>query len=290
MLYTHVTGGLGNQMFIYATARSISIKNNTKLKLDISAFNTYRRPFLLKKFNIKENYLSSKELEKIEKLYKPSSFTSLFDKFKPYNKRFLRKEKQDFIFFPEVLKLNSNQNVYIKGFWQNEKYFLDIRENLLNEFTLKDKYRIQNTKLTDKIYKSNSVSIHIRRTDSVVKKNYGALPVKHYQEAVRIISNKIKNPHFFVFSDEINWAENNLKINYPTTFVSKHEGLEDYQELIAMSLCKNNIIANSTFSWWGAWLNQNENKIIISPKKYFANDKHDTSDLYPKNWIQLEVK
>jgi len=141
-----------------------------------------------------------------------------------------------------------------------------------------------------KIKEKNSVSLHIRRGDYLTMQKaidtIGVCPLDYYDKAIREITRKIKNPTFFIFSDDINWVKENLKTNSPTIFVSGGK-LKDYEELILMSKCKHNIIANSSFSWWGAWLNNNPNKIVIAPKKWFKDTSKNTRDLIPESWLKL---
>jgi len=286
MLYFHVTGGLGNQMFIYAVARSIALKNNTDFSLDISTFETYKRPFLLNKFNILENYADIDKVNKFIKLSEKKSFLGLLEKIKPFSMKSIWEEKDYYKYKSAVMDVPQSRDVMLKGFWQNEKYFINIRDVLLKEFTLKDGFEIKNQNLINNINNTNSVSLHIRRTDSLIKTYFGVMPINFYEEAINVIADKHDNLNLFVFSDDIKWCKENIKFNYPTTFVSDNEGLEDYQELVAMSQCRHNIIANSTFSWWSAWLNSNPNKIVIAPKIWFA-DGRSNRGLIPDTWLEI---
>jgi hypothetical protein len=146
-------------------------------------------------------------------------------------------------------------------------------------------------KIAEQISRVNSVSLHVRRGDYVanlkVAAIHGLCSKEYYASAIKFISKKVERPHFFVFSDDINWVENNFKINYPCTYINQNFSNESYNDLRLMSLCQHNIIANSSFSWWGAWLNCNSEKIVIAPKKWFANSDKRCDDLIPEKWVRL---
>ncbi len=285
MIIIKLNGGLGNQLFQYSLGRKLSIKNNDIFKLDLSGLEKNKdRRYSLGNFNIIENFATDKDIKKIKK----NGFRNMIDRLKPYYKRSIIKYK-GYDFDPNILKLAGN--FYLDGYWQSEKYFKDIENILRKEITLKEPLSDKHLELTGHIKSSNSVSVHIRRGDYVTNKKfssvYNLLNEKYYQEAVEFIAGKINDPRFFIFSDDINWAKQNLNIPYPKIFVSGENGAKDYEELILMSLCKHNIIANSSFSWWGAWLNQNPHKIVISPSRWFNNKDGNIKDLIPENWVKL---
>jgi hypothetical protein len=182
-------------------------------------------------------------------------------------------------------------NVYLEGYWQSENYFKTIENAIKSEFTLKEDPDPQNALLSEKILGSNSVSIHIRRGDYVhnpVTFDYhGVCSLEYYHSAIDTIAKKISNPHFYIFSDDSLWVKQNLGINYPHTYVTHNQGLKDYMDLWLMKLCRHHIIANSSFSWWGAWLCSNPGKIVIAPKQWFNNPDVNTDDLIPNTWLRL---
>lgn len=302
-------GGLGNQMFQYALGRNIALIKNTTLKLDITWFNHFNetttpRYYNLPKFNIVENLASDKEIKKKIKYRIKMGRRHFLHNHLIANKLIYIKEKR-FNFDKNIL--NTSDDVYLTGYWQSEKYFSSQDKQLFNkkkikdiirkEFTLKNKLSNHYKKHIQKIKAvgKNSVSIHIRRGDytlDTIKNNVGLCPINYYNKALKKISQSIQNPVFFIFTDDVNWAKNNLKLKYPMNFVSYdkinngHKN-KDYEELILMSKCKHNIIANSSFSWWGAWLNNNSNKIVIAPKRWFRNKSLNTKDLIPNTWIKI---
>ena len=190
-----------------------------------------------------------------------------------------------FVFDERVLNLRDNK--YLMGNWLSPKYFQDIRNILLGEIVL-DKQLPEKTKtILNDIESCNSVSVHIRRGDYVKYPKLGVCSDDYYKEAFEYFKKNITNPTFFVFSDEMDYVRKNLYFPENTHFVS-NSNIKDYEELVLMSKCSHNIIANSSFSWWGAWLNQNPNKIVIAPKIWRADGKS-IADYVPKelNWIRI---
>ena len=256
-----IKGGLGNQMFQYAHGRSLEFSGK-KVVFDVSFFednkNDIARDFKLDNFNI---------ATKAEFINKKNIFLDFF------------------------IKLERRFGLNIEEFFQNEKYIKDIEEIIRKEFTLKNNFGNKAGERFRLIENSeNSVSLHIRRGDYVSDKKtkdyHGICDLEYYKKAVDYLKKKLGEIKIFVFSDDIDWVKENLQVE-DLYFVSNDE-IKDYEELILMSKCHHNIIANSTFSWWGAWLNENKDKIVIAPKKWFNNEQaNDKNDIVPKNWIKL---
>lgn len=287
MVIVKLTGGLGNQMFQYAMGRAIAFRNQSDLGLDASWFKrnigNEKRNYSLNNFNIIESIANTNLF-----LQKLRSKFSFLEDFKKCEKKRYFKEKSVFSFDSDSLCLSGG--VYLEGYWQNPKYFEGIKDILCKEFILKKELNIDNEIVRAIQKEKNSVSIHIRRGDYLVDPVYVklnvALSIDYYKSAIEIISQKVEYPHFFIFSDDIKWAENNFKLNYPTIFVSDN-AIKDSEEIILMSKCKHNIIANSSFSWWGAWLNNNFQKIVIAPLKWSGDSLIDTRELVPYSWIRI---
>lgn len=142
-------------------------------------------------------------------------------------------------------------------------------------------------KIMDYIQSVNSVSIHFRRGDYIGNRIHETDKTEYYKEALNIIQSKVENPVYFVFSDDINWIRENFKTSFETHYIDFNDSESNYEDLKLMSSCKHNIIANSSFSWWGAWLNSNPDKIVISPKKWFNDDMLNYEDVIPQSWIQF---
>ncbi len=276
MIIVKLVEGLGNQLFQYALGRHISHKNKLPFKLDVSHYlDINSRKYGLHKFNIKEEFASLNEIKKIKNHSENSSYLYLE---KPFN------------FHPEIL--NIKESAYLEGYWQSEKYFKEIGEIILHDFTLKESLDNQNKQFAEKIKNTNSISLHIRRGDYVSKpdtnKIHGTCSLDYYKKSIDLITKNFKNPHFFVFSDDYKWVKSNLLVEHDTTFAEHNNDDKNYIDLTLMSMCKHNIIANSSFSWWGAWLNQNPNKIVCSPKNWFKTNEINTIDLIPDDWNKVE--
>ncbi len=290
MIIIKLIGGLGNQMFQYATGKKVGLKYDAVLKFDIGGLRNNSgitpRNYALGFFNIQENFANEKEIEKLKgnaggKIFHIMQKLGIWKK-----KRFIVEPK--FSFNPEVLDIGDDS--YLQGYWQTEKYFKDIEGVIRKEFTLKKEFSIEEKEMTKEIKNTNAISLHIRRGDYIAhaetNKFHGICSLDYYEKAIKQVAEKTENPVFFIFSDDIEWVKQNLKIDFPTIYVS--DGiLKDYEELMLMSYCKHNIIANSSFSWWGAWLNANPNKIVIAPKQWFAEKSVGTSDIIPETWTRI---
>ncbi|MBS1759970.1 MAG: alpha-1,2-fucosyltransferase [Bacteroidetes bacterium] len=284
MIISKIIGGLGNQLFQYAAAKALAVHHTTQLKLDVSGFDSYKlRNFELDAFNVSYEKASEQEIASFSNR---TFLKKVTDRIGPYSGRTFFREKF-FHFHKGFLKYPSN--TYLKGYWQSEKYFLPIENIIRQEFTLKPNF-IQNVKDYGETIKINeTVALHIRRGDYANKETltlHGIIPLSYYKEAVHLMQQKSPNIHLLIFSDDINWAKENL--HFPNmVFVSNDMTKTAFEDLYLMSHCKHNIIANSSFSWWGAWLNNNPEKIVIAPKNWFNQGPKDTYDIYPKGWIKL---
>ena len=162
---------------------------------------------------------------------------------------------------------------------------------ILSDFTLHTELSNIAIDLKENIKSKESVSIHIRRADLFPNNpnsvNYAALPLSYYVDALQIIRNDIINPFYFIFTDDIEWTVKTFVNILDKYIICSKSKLQDYEELYLMSQCKHNIIANSTFSWWSAWLNNNDNKKVVCPSKWFEKDEYDTKDLLPSHWIKI---
>ena len=200
-------------------------------------------------------------------------------------------EEKDFFYDQSLLQPKDNNCIY--GNFQSEKYFINIRNILIKEFTLKRNISDYGKIVKDEINKSScSCSLHIRRgdylTNSVVNKVHGVLGLDYYKKAIKLLEEKQGDVQYFIFSDDIQWAKENLNIE-KSFFVDDQKERTPNEDVYLMSLCNHNIIANSTFSWWGAWLNDNDKKVVISPKQWFMDKKinNNTFDLIPSIWIRV---
>ncbi|MEN6461043.1 MAG: alpha-1,2-fucosyltransferase [Syntrophomonas sp.] len=276
MIIVRLKGGLGNQLFQYALGRKIALIHNTVLKFDISFYEQEGiRSYDLTHFNIIENIATQNEINRIRGkicLHKDRYNCPVVEEpFFPYN--------------PRIIQVPNN--VYLDGYWQSEKYFLDIEDILRREFTVKYPLKGLNQSLADTIKNCNSVALHIRRGDYVTNPEnfviFGVCSWEYYKNCIEQLTAQVTSPHFFIFSDDPQWVLNNIHLPYPTTFVV-HNQDKNYEDLRLMSMCRHNIIANSSFSWWGAWLNTNPNKMVFAPARWFVTTSLDTRDVIPLTW------
>ncbi len=277
-------------MFQYAAGRRLAHARGTILKLDIVGFEVYKlRKYELDNFKINSKIAENKELD-VYKSARSKGLLRFVYKLVPSNSPKVNfYSEKSFNFNKDVLKLP--ENTYLTGYWQSEKYFKDIEKIIRSEFEFRTGPKSENNLTLRKIRSVNSISVHVRRGDLVTNRStnkyHGVCPINYYLTALKIISEKVKNPHLFIFSDDIPWARRNFKLKLPAHFVENNQGDRSYEDLRLMQNCKHNIIANSSFSWWAAWLNLNENKTVITPKKWFNDQSINTSDLIPQSWIRL---
>ena len=187
--------------------------------------------------------------------------------------------------------LSFGENCYLDGFWQCENYFKEVVNVLKNDFSCRFTLDKFNVDMEAKIRAANAVSIHIRRGDYIhnatAKKFHGICSLDYYKKAVELISKKLTDPHFFIFSDDMQWVANNFNVDFPSTIVDINNGNSGAKDIQLIRSCKHHIIANSSFSWWGAWLGNFNGKIVIAPKVWFADLSVDTSTILPETWYKL---
>ncbi len=287
MIVVKISDGLGNQLFQYAYARVLQTKIKHSIYLDISDINRLERVGTnpeMQYYDTRKYQLDNLSItlpiiskDKISKIYKRNAYTCKFLRYCD------ELQLLPTVFLNEALSRESSfhfskwQNYYIEGYFFDKKYYEKEIQLLMQEFRLKKKLV-----LSDEIQKiladRNTVSIHIRRGDflrigrDISKNNY-------YEKAMKNIKDRIYTPFLLVFSDDITWVQDNMKFDLDYLYISG-QGFSDCEELTLMSMCKNNIIANSTFSYWGALLNPNKEKIVISPRGW-------RQKIIPDTWIQL---
>ena len=285
MVIVKLQGGLGNQLFQYAIGRYLSVKNNDTLTLDNSFLNiTNATGYTLRNYELDIFPITPRILNK-EK-YFGSSITSRIRT--PLSGiRYIN--EPSFKFIPEVS--NWKGDVYLEGYWQSEKYFCKIANIIRDDLKFSPVLNEDNSKVALQINSCNSVSIHIRRTDYIGRDGaatyHYVCPITYYLNAIEWIVKLFPDAVFFIFSDDISWVRNNLQIGYPHYFINQNYGKQSYVDMQLMSMCKHHIIANSSFSWWGAWLNKYEQKKVIAPERWFTDPDIDDSDIIPESWLKL---
>lgn len=279
-------------MFQYATGRAVAHRFGCELLLDVSSYDKcVERNYELGEWCIHANTATEEDIARVLNFKCSSSLLgSLCKLLRVKQQKRVFKEKS-FAYSDEILKVVPP--VYLDGYWQSEFYFSSIANILRNDFILKTSFDTNNQCMINKIKESefNSVSLHIRRGDYVSNPqaaNYhGVCSLSYYSSAVKYVTDRVTDPHFFIFSDDPEWVRENLKISHRVTLVDINGPGRGVWDMALMMNCRHHVIANSSFSWWGAWLNPNSEKIVVAPKVWFTGASHDTSDLIPHSWVRL---
>ncbi len=285
IVITRLIGGLGNQLFQYAAARRIAVKNGWPIKLDVSGFDAYkRRPYTLSQFRIVEDFASAEDLRQLKR----SPFGLLIQRLVPSVRQTHIRERH-FHYDPRLREIRSS--IYLAGYWQSEKYFSDVSDTIRADFAVKTPPTADNARTLQLVDGTNSVAVHVRRGDYTTnpraRRLHGSCTLDYYGRALAEISRRVHLPHFFVFSDDLVWTRTHLVLPGPAVFVDHNGPDQPHEDLRLMSRCRHHIIANSTFSWWGAWLGSHADQVVIAPKTWFASGAHETRDLYPHRWVQI---
>lgn len=291
-IIVRIKGGLGNQLFCYTAARRLAVVNNAELVIDDATGFTrdlrYQRQYSLDHFCIPVRKATSNEkLEPLER-YRRGVMKLLSIK-KPFSERtYLEQEGLDFD--NRLLKLEVKKTLYLDGLWQSEKYFKDVQEVIRKDLQIIPPQDTKNHQMAEKIVSCNAVAIHIRWFHNPKIGGIHNISTDYYQKAIELIETRIDSPHYFLFSDDPVAASE--KINLPkerVTFVTHNRGDENaYADMWLMSKCQHFIIANSTFSWWGAWLSENASKIVVAPSIQLDGETSwGFTGLIPDNWIKI---
>lgn len=295
-------GGLGNQLFQYAFGRNLALGNGARLVLDASGFaaakrnsNHSARTCELSQFDIvgtvigvdipdrRQRISISRRVQKLARAVR-----ALTESHKPYYQRheIIEPVAQYFRFDARVRGLQLMDDVSIRGFWQSEKYFIGIEASLRKELTVSHPPDPVNSQLAGDMQATNSVAVHVRHGDNATPEAaaLGVLPHEYYEAALLGIGREVREPHLFIFSDDVAWARLMLRSAFPTTIVD-HNGIgRSHEDLRLMASCRHHVIANSTFGWWGAWLGRTGGQIVYAPRRYYQNIDRPNPDLYPAGW------
>ncbi len=282
MITVRLSSGLGNQLFQYSFALYLKEKYNQEVRFDSNRFrfeDSRKIEIAIFKPNFDRVNNSKLFTNYLGIIYRLKLF--LF-KIKPSN-RYIK----DKILF-ESPTIDPSKNYYFDGYWQTDYYVSKIKNqaNFLNPI---DSMPLLIENYISEIVKGNSVALHIRRGDyfsPLYVNRYGVCNVNYYSKAINYIQTNVENPNFFVFSDDLDWVRNNLDLPENTVFI-KNEKINSYWYILLISKAKHNIISNSTFSWWGAYLNENKDKIIISPDKWMLDTD---ATIALDEWVKISVK
>lgn len=289
-IFVQLHGGLGNQMFQYAAARAVAVRCDTPLILDVSWFSCEtRRNFALWPFRIKAE------------IVEPAPFRSVLNRsFRCFgqrlNRRFGTRKLGAPIYREKSLRYDCGvQSLqapsYMYGYFQSEKYFAVCTDIIFEDFQISSPPRAKTQTLFDQINASDAICMHIRRGDYVADPTanafHGLCSLDYYHRGLQDVANSLARPECFVFSDDPAWVRQNLKLNVPATFIDIHGPYEAHEDLRLMSACHSYVIANSSMSWWGAWLGRRAGKRVVAPRQWFRAPNLDASDLIPDDWVRL---
>lgn len=284
MIISHIIGGMGNQFFQYAAGRYLSLRHGVELKLDIRDFEGYD----LRKFELGQlpTSFTLATPGEVDGLRPAGKFGKALQYLRPKKYRTYHRERH-FHYDPSFQKIGPS--CYLKGNFQSPLYFESIRPALLTELAIPDQ-KISGVKaFGERLFSENSVSVHIRRTDYTKPRfleYHGLCPAEYYREAISLLREKYPDLTFYFFSDDMDWVRREIDLR-EATYVSGEIARSHFEDFYLMSCCRHNIIANSSFSWWAAWLSQRLEKTVIAPRRWFDQGPKDTGDLFPRDWILL---
>jgi hypothetical protein len=310
MVITTLRGGLGNQMFQYAAGRALADRLQVMLKLDITKFNRdWLRAYGLFPFSITCDLASKSELAEAH----------------GQNSTWRVLKETPGILLEDII--NASGNVLLDGYWQSSRYFSDREQLIRKEFTLKEPLSDIDRAVEESILRSNAVALHVRRGDYIsvraTARQHDLCGPRYFSNSVNYIAQRVDNLHLFVFSDDNEWPQSNLKFDFPTTYIThnyshRHTSLESlklyrfilryrkhrdidrsYNDMHLMSLCKHFVISNSSFGWWGAWLGKLPTKIVCAPMQWHVSrteltptqaltEREFYRNLIPTDWVGVE--
>jgi len=305
MIITRLKGGLGNQMFQYAAGLALAHQRRTVLKLDVSWFREdleyeAHNHYGLSCFNILEQFATEEEVSRVQgfqltRTERWSVSIARTLRFYRYVKHHASKghwhRQAIFKPYPEFLTLPDP--TYLDGMWQSEGFFGPVADLLRLHFTFRYPAPAAVNQIATHIRSVPSIAIHFRRGDYArnvsFNREIGVLDLDYYQRAAARMRERYPTATFFIFSDDIDAVERDFRPPGPHTFVRAAQAWNSFDNLRLMSLCQHAVIANSTFSWWAAWLNANPAKSVIAPDPWFAKSEHDTSEVVPASWLRLSA-
>jgi hypothetical protein len=292
MVVSHILGGIGNQMFQYAAGRALSLANDQRFLLDLSDFSNYR---LHNGFELSRVFSVNTESATASTVRGMLGWrASLLARRVLRRPRFawLRGRKfvaePHFQYWPDFFCMPGD--CYLYGYWQSERYFKAFEDTIRRDFTFREELSGRNADLALDIANTQSVSLHIRRGDYISNpkntKVLNACSLDYYRRAISFVAERVEQPVFYIFSDDMEWVRQNLPVGFPCVYVDHNRQAESYRDMQLMSLCRQHVIANSSFSLWGAWLDANPEKLVIAPTNWFRNG-NDDRDLVPDEWVRL---
>jgi hypothetical protein len=288
MIVVRLCGGIGNQLFQYSAGRRLANARQTELVLDLGWYARTPPSDTPRAYELGHYPIKARLTTPGEALWCRLHEGRLLRRLPILPRRWRHWREKDFEFDPLVLDLSDN--TYLDGYWQSPRYFEECADLIRSELSPIVHLGAQDEKVAGLIAEGNAVSVHVRRGDYVshqaAAKNHGVCALDYYKAALAHVLPRVAHPHFFVFSDDPTWTRENLPLPGLATFVDHNGPDTAFQDLRLMSLCDHQITANSSFSWWGAWLNTRTDKIVVTPRQWFAN-QHNIESLTPNNWTRL---
>ncbi|MDW5416970.1 alpha-1,2-fucosyltransferase [Iodobacter sp. CM08] len=292
MVIIKINGGLGNQMFQYAYAYALALRTGCSILFDCEEYkgkNIHQGMELERIFDIGLDFSSKKQVVELLGFRNKALVRSILSRWPftlvswPYKRQYLDVFKREYLCVPD--------GTYVEGYFQSENFFQDFKNEIKEKFKWDDQIKPECLSFLKLINSSNSVSIHIRRGDYLdpkVAKFHGVLGFSYYKKAIELIEGNVDNPNFFVFSDDLDWARELFSSYDGFFFVDSNSGRDSHLDMFLMSQCKHNIIANSSFSWWGAWLAETNEQMVIAPRHWIASNRFSVSNIYPNNWTIID--
>lgn len=276
-------GGLGNQLFQYAAGRSLAERLQADLKVDVAAFGSGDRRYGLGHFIASPQVATPEEVRSAGGARRIQLVLGMLHARGPV----LR--ERHFHFDRRFEQIATS--VYLDGYWQSERYFAHIAPLVRDELRVRVAPSIANAATLERIRAGTSVAVHVRRGDYVTnakaRRTHGGCPPDYYTAACRFVVERTRRPSFFVFSDDPEWVRANLSFPGAVEYVDHNGPRDAHEDLRLMAACQHHVIANSTFSWWGAWLGHSKTQIVVAPQRWFATRTRRTADLFPTQWVLL---
>lgn len=278
MIYTRLLARLGNQMFQYAAGRGLAARLGVDFTVDPRRAVHKGDGVLTRVFEL--DWATPENMPRAQH-ERPLAY---------YAWRGLRRSPK--IYRENGLGYNAAfdtlpDNTYLHGYWQCERYFAHIADDIRAAFVPRHPMSAQNADMAQRIAAGPSVSLHVRRGDYLTVGAHGICDQTYYDAALAAVTQGLTSPTVYVFSDDPQWAKENLPMSFEKVVVDFNGPDSDYEDMRLMSLCQHNVIANSSFSWWGAWLNANPNKRVAGPANWFSNPKLSNPDILPDRWIKI---
>jgi len=292
MVTVRLKGGMGNQMFQYAFGQGMASRLGTELQIDLSLLldrargkDHVYRDFDLTIFKLQPKFAANPNWLRVLYKSKSSKIGKLTRNWVARGQQYV---KEPHFHVDNALIQQPSDNTLYEGWWQSQKYFEHVADNIQQSFEFVDEILPESQSLLKSIQSVNSICLNVRRTDFLKTSNLNTTNKDYFINAAHEMAQQVEAPHFFIFSDDVEWCAANLVLPYATTVVSHaHKGRKFGNYMQLMKACKHFIIPNSSYAWWAVWLNENDDKKVIAPKKWFNDSTYNTTDLVPKDWIRM---